>query len=258
MALLASEATSLSHLDWDSTHFGFPVGRIGGGISDDELCAALQRARAQNYRLVYWATAANRGASPYLLADFAGRLVDRKVTFGRTLSPQEKRGESETIAVHTWQRRSASSDLVALAIAAGAFSRFAVDSRIPRRDFEELYRIWIERSVRCEIADAVLVAADSANAASAQRGNVERPLAGMITLQATADIASIGLVAVAETHRGRGIGSLLMSAAHQWMLDAGAARSTVVTQAANAPACRLYERSGYKLVHAENFYHFWP
>jgi dTDP-4-amino-4,6-dideoxy-D-galactose acyltransferase len=80
----------------------------------------------------------------------------------------------------------------------------------------------------------------------------------MITVQATAGIGNIGLIAVAETQRGRGIGSLLIEAAHGWMAAAGAKKSTVVTQAANVPACRLYERTGYTLEHAENFYHFWP
>jgi GNAT superfamily N-acetyltransferase len=80
----------------------------------------------------------------------------------------------------------------------------------------------------------------------------------MITVQVTAGIGNIGLIAVAETHRGRGIGSLLIAEAHRWMSAAGATKSTVVTQAANAPACRLYKRTGYSLEHAENYYHFWP
>ena len=41
---------------------------------------------------------------------------------------------------------------MALAIAAGEYSRFAVDRRFPREKSESLYRIWIQRSVSGEIA----------------------------------------------------------------------------------------------------------
>ena len=42
------------------------------------------------------------------------------------------------------------------------------------------------------------------------------------------------------------------------MLAHGASRAIVVTQLDNASACRLYERSGYRLADLRNFYHFWP
>jgi ribosomal protein S18 acetylase RimI-like enzyme len=80
----------------------------------------------------------------------------------------------------------------------------------------------------------------------------------MITVKVADRIGNIGLVAVAESHRGRGIGSQLIESAHRWMINRGAATTTVVTQAANAAACRLYKRAGYTVAQAENVYHFWP
>jgi ribosomal protein S18 acetylase RimI-like enzyme len=74
----------------------------------------------------------------------------------------------------------------------------------------------------------------------------------------TQGIGNIGLVAVAETHRGRGIGGRLIDAAHCWMVARQAAKTTVVTQGVNAPACRLYERVGYSIEQVEHYYHFWP
>ena len=77
-----------------------------------------------------------------------------------------------------------------------------------------------------------------------------------VTLRnAIAILRGAGLV---ETQRGRGIGSRLIGAAHDWMLSRGASKATVVTQGANLPACALYRRAGYTIEHAENYYHFWP
>jgi dTDP-4-amino-4,6-dideoxy-D-galactose acyltransferase len=244
----SARSTAIAHLDWDTKHFGFSVGRIAAEPTDSELEATLEEGRKRKYRLVYWATSPDRTAPPHLLDDFDGRLVDRKVTFARSLSDLDHSVRSNDVLVAPVEGSECFPELIALAIAAGAYSRFAVDPRIPRDTFEALYRVWIERSVRREIADAVLVARDPA---------VDARLAGMITVKVTDGMGNIGLVAVAESHRGRGIGSQLINAAHGWMIARDAAKSTVVTQGANAPACRLYERAGYTIEQAENFYHFW-
>jgi len=137
-----------------------------------------------------------------------------------------------------------------LSLAAGVYSRFHCDPRFPRDKFEELYRIWIERSVRRELADVVLVARDATEPTSG--------LLGMVTVSAAEAAGSIGLIAVAEMARGRGVGRRLIEAAHVWMRQCDAVEGRVVTQRANLPACRLYERAGYRLSTVEHYYHFWP
>ena len=247
-AARTSELIAVTHLDWDTNHFGFPVGRIAAEITDLELRAALSDARTRGYRLLYWATSPDRIPALRLLDEFGGRLVDRKVTFARSFSAADPPTKASTATILPYEGAEHTSELSALAIAAGAYSRFAADPCIPRDKFERLYEIWIDRSVRGEIADAVLVARDSATDA----------IAGMITVKVTESVGNIGLVAVAASHRGRGIGSQLIDAAHCWMIRRGATKTTVVTQAVNAPACRLYERAGYTIEQAENLYHFWP
>lgn len=263
MPTLASPgaSTSINHLEWDSDHFGFSVARIAADATDEQLQASLAEARARRYRLVYWATAPDRAPPPRLLTDFDGRIVDRKVTFARPLPPGGQPAESSSgVTIAPFTENECSPDLIDLAIAAGAYSRFAADPQIPRDKFERLYRIWIERSVSGEIADAVLVASASPSEGrvGAQSVANESSIAGMITVTVKHVVGNIGLVAVAETHRGRGIGARLIDAAHHWMAARGAAKTTVVTQAGNAPACRLYERAEYAIQQAENYYHFWP
>jgi ribosomal protein S18 acetylase RimI-like enzyme len=99
-----------------------------------------------------------------------------------------------------------------------------------------------------EMADQVLVACGT------------DPLSdclGMISYSIVEAGARIGLIAVRDQARGKGIGSALIAAAHREMAKRGARMATVCTQCANVPACRLYERLGYHLDEVQNVYHFW-
>jgi dTDP-4-amino-4,6-dideoxy-D-galactose acyltransferase len=256
--------TSIARLEWDSVHFGFQVGRIAGDVSDLELEAALIQARNRMFRLIYWATAPDRQAPARLLAEFDGRLVDRKVTFARELRADEVAATAGGLTIVHFGKREISDELTDLSIAAGEYSRFAVDPRIPRDRFEEMYRIWIAGSVCGEMAGTVLIAHNDALHGASKATNAASispaggGIAGMITIKVTDGVGNIGLIAVAESQRGRGIGSRLIDAAHRWMIDHGASKATVVTQSANVPACALYRRAGYTVEHAENYYHFWP
>jgi dTDP-4-amino-4,6-dideoxy-D-galactose acyltransferase len=263
-AAMPIAATLVTRLDWDSEHFGFPVGRIAGDVGDIELQAGLDQARNRAFRLIYWATAPDREAPPQLLAEFNGRLVDRKVTFARGLCDVDRAVPSGGLTIVPFGQAEVSDELTDLAIAAGEYSRFAVDPRIPRDRFEEMYRIWIAGSVCGEMAGTVLIARDGALDGAAKttsaphKSATAAEIAGMITIKVTGGVGNIGLIAVAETQRGRGIGSRLIDAAHDWMVSRGASKTTVVTQEANGPACALYRRTGYTIEHAENYYHFWP
>jgi dTDP-4-amino-4,6-dideoxy-D-galactose acyltransferase len=120
---------------------------------------------------------------------------------------------------------------------------------MPAGAFESLYRTWTARSATGELADTLLVAAPP--------GREGEPL-GLVTIAIDGPAGQIGLIAVRDEARGRGVGSMLVAAAHRRMLARAAWRATVVTQLDNAAACRLYERSGYRLADLRNFYHFWP
>jgi dTDP-4-amino-4,6-dideoxy-D-galactose acyltransferase len=242
----------LTPLPWDSGHFGFPVARLtvpGGDAA--AAAAALAEARRRGVVLVYWAVDPAHAVPGPLLTEFAGCLADRKATFTAELAAVDRGAAGESLGglgVRDYPRGPASEALTALAVAAGEFSRFRADPRVPRDRFVSLYGIWAERSARREMADAVLVAAEAEGAVPA----------GFVTASEAGGGASIGLIAVAAAARGRGVGGLLMRAVHRWMAGRGAARVTVVTQLDNVPACRLYERCGYHLAGVKHSYHFWP
>ena len=57
----------------------------------------------------------------------------------------------------------------------------------------------------------------------------------------------IGMVAVAETAEGKGVGAALMRAAEDWARQNGYPRLHLNVFAANDRARRIYERSGYEV-----------
>jgi GNAT superfamily N-acetyltransferase len=239
--------TYLKDLAWDSEHFGLPVAQARAA-DEGALAHALRCARERGVRLVYWADAADVRPSSALLAEYGGRLVDRKTTFVRDLPASDLKPD-HPFAVFEYPAGPANERLCQLAVAAGGHSRFRADPRLPPEKATQLFEKWIDGSTRRTLANAVLVVSASAGVDAA---------AGMITLSARDGVGNIGLVAVAEGYRGQGLGSLLMAAAHRWMTDRNARAATVVTQGGNAPACRLYERCGYRVGAAQDYYHFWP
>jgi dTDP-4-amino-4,6-dideoxy-D-galactose acyltransferase len=243
----------LTPLAWDSGHFQFPVARLSGGDLDDaELVDAIREASRQGIRLVYWATEARREVPEPLLQAYGGVLADHKATFQiddlLALSRCEA-GGSPAFVVTAAPRGDASPELLTLAVAAGAYSRFRTDPSFPEDRFRSLYETWMHRCTRGELADVVLVGAPS--------GGEDRGV-GIVTVSVSGGLGQIGLIAVCEAVRGRGVGSLLLRAAHAWMVEHGATRATVVTQLANKPACRLYEHAGYRIDSVVDCYHFWP
>lgn len=243
-------APPLIRLDWDSRAFGFPVARLDGpDLGEAGLEAALGAAGRDGYHLVYWTTRPDRAVAPGLLERRGGRLVDTKVTYRRDELdlPGPPAALAPDLIIAEVPPGPASPALRDLGIAAGLYSRFHVDPRFPDRLFRALYETWIERCCRRELAATVLAAVPAAGG---------DPV-GVVTVAVEGGEGQIGLIAVSEAARGRGVGSALMEAAHDAMRARRARRAAVVTQQSNRAACRLYERHGYRLGDCSHYYHFW-
>jgi dTDP-4-amino-4,6-dideoxy-D-galactose acyltransferase len=241
--------TSIQRLDWDSEQFGFDVAQIAeADISDQRLLEELAAARRGGVALMYWRTRRSRRLSEQILQLSGGALVDFRATFEASVATLQSRAASgdSTFGVSEFPPGPATRDLLTLGVLAGRHSRFRLDARFPHERFVDLFRTWIDRSARREIADVVLVAT-----------SCDSTTAGFVTVRSKGDCGEVGLIAVAEAFRGRGAGTQLMNAAHRWMHERGLWSAAVVTQLANEPACRLYRRLGYELTTVEAVYHFW-
>jgi ribosomal protein S18 acetylase RimI-like enzyme len=216
----------ITPLPFDSDLFGYPVGKYEIAISwdENEFINAAER-----FELVYL-------FSKKLLdiQDARIQLVDTKLVFHKVLEAAEP-----ILSIIRYDKKTLAPELKALAIQSGLFSRFKTDERLVNREFEKLYSLWIKKSLE---QDLILC---------------DPQLNGMITLALDQSSASIGLFAVSENSRGKGIGANLIQAAEHQARIAGAKSLKIATQEANQAACKLYSKTGYQVTDKVFVYHYW-
>jgi dTDP-4-amino-4,6-dideoxy-D-galactose acyltransferase len=240
--LVAERGSSLcSYLDWDSEFFGVKIARlIPDSLTNTLLDRALSWCRAEKVRCLYFLARIDDEETILLAERNAFQLVDVRITMERSLpAPNYSTGPVRPFR---------SGDLEALrAIAATSHrdTRFYHDSHFPKQLCSALYQTWLEKSC-AGYADAVLVAETNGSAV----GYVSCHLSGE-------RYGSIGLAAVAEEARGRGLGGELVNAALSYFQEKGMTRATVVTQGRNFSAQRLYQACGFVTQCMQLWYHCW-
>jgi ribosomal protein S18 acetylase RimI-like enzyme len=233
-------AIAIDILEWDSSFFGYSVGRIRNcprHLSQIDIRNVMQE---NNLQLLYCLT------SEPLSEVFASFYVVTQVTYEQLLDDTGHEPPKTTeVNVYPYPCQAATKELQLLAYEAGWSSRFQMDSHVSQDQFRNMYDQWIDRSCKREIADTVLISE------CADR------LAGFITLAKHNDILQIGLLAVAKPFRGQGIGNLLIHNAIFYASHLGCKRIRVITQENNTAAIKLYEKTGMQLAKTHYCYHFW-
>jgi len=232
-------------LDWDTGFFGVTVARINDpGLNKEGLSAFLLELKAAGAGLVYFPS--SREFEEEFVKQLSGVLVDIKTTFAMDFGVSSPDEYAPTDIVESYMPSMPTGDIENLALQSGKYSRFSVDQNIPVEKFEALYKIWINRSLKKEIAEEVLVIRDA------------EKVVGMVTLGDKNGRGDIGLFAVDVNYRGKKYGEKLVCAAQRWFVKKGYQSGQVVTQGMNIPACNLYRKCGYYIEKVEYFYHFWP
>ena len=81
--------------------------------------------------------------------------------------------------------------------------------------------------------------------------------AGYVACHAREDSGNIGLIAVDESARARGLGQALVLGAVAWSQGRGLGQVTVVTQARNIGAQRVFQRCGFETSSVGLWFHKW-
>lgn len=228
----ASEPARL--LPWDSEFWAFRIGRVEAETLDESCADAVATWAAEHdVRCTYFLARGGDAGSAAVAARSGHRYVGVRVELDRA---PEQLGHS--------LRRWTNDDLPrlrAIARASHRDTRFYVDPGFPDERCDDFYDTWIVRS--CEgWADEVLVEPDGA---------------GYVSCHLDAGTGSIGLIAVAEEARGRGVGLELVRGAIAWLSEAGAERLTVVTQGHNVAAQRTFQRGGFRTSGVDLWFHGW-
>lgn len=202
---------------------------MGKCLADEDWSELEFLEAAKSYRLVYLFSEV-----PLDFKSTQIQSVDLRLTFFKNLKGQNP----NTTEIYPYSGE-LSENLLTLALESGGFSRFHTDPRFINREFEKLYRLWIEKALAQQ---EVLIAEE---------------LAGFVTCEVLENEAQIGLIAVRKDHRGKGWGKRLIQAAENFAIQKGAQSMTIGTQTANFPASALYHSMGYQVVQRQFIYHYW-
>lgn len=228
-------------LEWDSNFLGFPVAAIKADeFHGFETSSIFQYLKSQKIKLVYLFSE-DEISDSLKLASLDFLLADDKVTF------QKKQIQLNAVSpyIDFYKDQSVSDGLLNLTYQSGLYSRFFIDKHFEDWVFPKMYKTWIEKSVLHEIAKQVIVY------------NENKEIKGFITVGDKNGIGDIGLVAVDEKSRGKGIGKQLLLAADNWFLTQDLYTVQVVTQGLNIPALKLYEAAGFEIFKRNFIYHVW-
>lgn len=231
-------------LEWDTNLFGYKVALLDLQMAKNfELAFLKQNLIDNNVKLIYIFKDPFEQTIEGQLEDLGATKVDEKITYHKFINNEP---ESYYISeIIPYNSQTVNDYLLSLALQSGIHSRFNTDNHFTNNEYFKLYSKWIERSVRKEIADVVLVFADSGREY------------GMITLKMSKNLGTIGLFAVDKDMRGKSIGKKLVKASEKFILDKKVNEIYVATQNENVSACKFYESNGFTVHNKKIVYHLW-
>jgi dTDP-4-amino-4,6-dideoxy-D-galactose acyltransferase len=166
-------------------------------------------------------------------------LADKKVIYHKMIDQNAEFSIANVVSVNI-----SNNALNDLALLSGNFSRFKLDKELHHK-FEIMYKTWLDRSLKREIASEVLAY------------QIAGETVGFVTIKKTGSSSTIGLIAVNNIYQGKKIGTELMRAIEGWCLRNDVCEIDVATQLDNKQACAFYERNGYNIKQIDYIYHYY-
>ncbi len=227
----------LNRLIWDSSFFGLSVGNLEGEVNEK----ILEKIHYENFDLVYYSSPIMLNETLKLNAYYNLQLVDSKVPLKKKLLDDKEMHPK----VSFYTGFEANEQLISLAQHAGGHTRFKKDANISDKKYKELFTIWIERSVKREIADHILVYKDKGE------------IVGFAVIDLRRSGPYVSLLAVDLKYEGKGVAFALMRSIEKILRDRGFTEVNGATQLDNRKALIVYERYGLVRQPVNYVYHFW-
>jgi ribosomal protein S18 acetylase RimI-like enzyme len=232
--------TGFSHLDFDSSLFGYKVGAASfADIDNEELRLFYNQIKEEQYRLFYCYPKDEKSA--ILLNTFGAKAVDHKCIYLK----EKLISQTTNKLIKSYSKTKDHNFLSQLVLQSGVFSRFRIDTNFHNKEFEKLYSKWIEKSINKEIVDDIIVFLDN---------QVEL---GFLSYRIKDNICDLSLIAVDKSIRNKGIGRNLVKQLENICIQVGVDKIKVTTQLNNRAACCFYETNGFRLILVETVYHLW-
>jgi len=221
----------IKRLDWDSNFFGFEVGEIDGvsNFSDVEKFDLIVVKQTHN--------------EPVKIQNFKNTFQETKVIFNKHLTSNYSFAEDSFIIDYDDQPIDKKL-LYSLAFESGKYSRFKLDIHLEDK-FKLIYSKWVDNSLNKEFADKVFYF------------KILNEVVGFVTVKDNKEYSTIGLIAVSENHQGKGIGKKMLLKIEEYCMSNNIFELRIPTQKENLPACRFYNKMGYKVIQETILKHYW-
>jgi len=227
---------AIDQLEWDSRHFGVTIARLREPSDPQRIEEGVAAAERAGVRCLVALVDLDRIAATVAAEEAGFRCYDVRIELDRELGEVPS---LEPIAA-------TEADLPHLeGIARTSFtdSRFYADPNFADERAAEMYALWVRRGVAD--SERLLLTTER------REGFV------VCRLDSETATGAIELIAVSAAAVGRGLGTELLAAADSAFAAAGLSRASVVTQARNIAAQRLYQRWGYRAQAASLWLHRW-
>lgn len=230
-------------LKWDSHYFGFTVAKIIPDKLDfNELGKILKDLKKRNVSLVYWGADGRDESSQKAAKSLDGFLTGERVTYIANLRNMFIQTANQNIQLEKYNDNVPNNDLIKLILEGGIYSRFYTDPKIGKKQYEELFKVWMNNSVKNNIIFVI---------------KINHKIVAFISLNEKNNRGNIDFIVVDKSCMGKGFGKTLLAYAHKWFISNNYDHIQAITQAENIIACKMYEKCGYHIDRRENFYHFW-
>ena len=233
----------IQHLDWDTNFFGYKIGKLH---LPKETIINTELLNSTDFDLVY--IFAEQIIDDEHLKSFNANLYDIKIEFIKNIKTSlEMLPHSETIGNHEVEIKKItelSDNLLYLVLESGIYSRFKLDKNFINKEFERLYKAWIEKTLIDKEAEVI-------------GAYINNDLIGFVSMSLKAGVADIGLIAVHPKARGKHVGKRLLQASYSYAQKHQSKALTVVTQENNNQAMQFYQNNGFIINHKNYIYHLW-
>lgn len=238
-------------LTWDTDFFGRRIGLVRGNYLTAERVRAIDAWAHENAIDCLYFLANTDNPPTIRLAEDAGfRFQSVRTWIERTLDDLD--GVTLPPIEGLILRPCRESDMAVLrpiARHAYTWTRFYSDPRFTQEQCELLYDIWLERSIRKEIADEVIVAE--------QHGVPVGYMTCKLPTMPDSKDGVLMLLGVDEQSRGNKLGQRITVEALHWFARHGMDIASLATQGHNVAVMRFYERLGFTTRSTQFWYHKW-
>jgi dTDP-4-amino-4,6-dideoxy-D-galactose acyltransferase len=232
----------LKKLDWDSEHFGIKIATINSNVLNfNDIDKIIYECELMGFACIYCLVDPNNLNLIRCLSEYKFQFIDIRVLF------QLKIDSINTVFEKDLKMASPEE----LAIISNWAEHFHQDSRFFKdKNFEiskvrKMYNVWVNKFFNSRNG-SVLVYKES-----------DELIGYIIVSIESIKKGKIELIGVSENHRGKGYGEKLVNLSIKWFKDRGIEEISVVTQASNISAMRLYSKAKFLPFEIGNWYHYW-